>query len=376
VAGVRPEDGAGTAMVSTLLRALAVLRFVVLANTIVLYLHRRDSYPHPVAGTWILAGVGLWTVVAVWAYDQPDRRGWPLLSADLAVAVGAILASPYVKGDGLNATLPGFWVMGVVLAWAACWRLPGGLIAAAVVSVADLSVRDEITLSRWPTIFLLLLGGATVGFLSDLLQRTAVERDRAERAAAAALERQRLGRVVHDGVLQVLALMQRRGAEIGGDVAELGRLAGEQEVALRAYVQGDVNAPADGDPYDLGAALGALGTSSVSVAVPATPVRIEPVAGVEITAVVAECLSNVRHHVGREAPAWVLLEDLGGELVVSVRDQGPGIPAGRLQEAAGQGRLGVASSIRGRVDELGGTATLETSPAGTEWEFRLPRSAS
>ena len=67
---------------------------------------------------------------------------------------------------------------------------------------------------------------------------TATQRDRAERAAAAAEERQRLARVVHDGVLQVLALVQRRGPDLGADGAELGRLAGEQESRLRALVQG------------------------------------------------------------------------------------------------------------------------------------------
>ena len=51
--------------------------------------------------------------------------------------------------------------------------------------------------------------------------------------------------MVHDGVLQVLALVQRRGLELGGEVAELGRLAGEQEVALRALVQRDAARPAD-----------------------------------------------------------------------------------------------------------------------------------
>ena len=47
-------------------------------------------------------------------------------------------------------------------------------------------------------------------------------------------------------------------------------------------------------------------------------------------------------------------------------------PLGRLEEAAGQGRLGVSQSIRGRVADLGGTTTLDTGPWGTEWEFVVP----
>ena len=71
----------------------------------------------------------------------------------------------------------------------------------------------------------------------------------AERTAATEAERARLARAVHDGVLQVLALVQRRGGELGGEAGELGRLAGEQEIRLRALIraQDSVVAPAFGD---------------------------------------------------------------------------------------------------------------------------------
>ena len=49
-------------------------------------------------------------------------------------------------------------------------------------------------------------------------------------------ERERLSRQVHDGAIQVLALVSRRGREIGGETAELAELAGEQERALRRLV--------------------------------------------------------------------------------------------------------------------------------------------
>src|SRR3712207_7552395 len=59
---------------------------------------------------------------------------------------------------------------------------------------------------------------------------------------------------------------------------------------------------------------------------------------------VNECLLNVTRHVGPDAPAWVALEDLGDRIVVSVRDDGPGITEGRLEEARREGRLGVSRS--------------------------------
>jgi len=59
---------------------------------------------------------------------------------------------------------------------------------------------------------------------------------------------------------------------------------------------------------------------------------------------------------------------------VSIRDDGPGMPAGRLAEAAADGRLGVSHAICGRVRELGGSATITSTPgAGTEVQLRIPR---
>ncbi len=363
-------------------RALAVLRFVVLLNSIAIYVWRYEGYDHPAAGWAVMVALVAWTAFAVWAYGAPRRRvpRWSagLLVADLAVAVGAIALSPYVKGEGLNATLPGFWVMGVVLAWAILWRWPGGLVAGVVVSIADLAIRDGLSQKAYGNIFLLVLGGAIVGFLSELLQRTAAQRDRAERAAAAAEERQRLARVVHDGVLQALALVQRRAPELGPDGRELGRLAGEQEARLRGLVQQDSRellAPL-GD-LDLVELLSTLQTAQVHVAVPGTPAMVPAETATEVVAAVESCLSNVRHHVGREADAWVLLEELVDQWVVSVRDDGPGIPEGRLAVSAAEGRLGVQQSILGRMRDLGGSATVHSAPGqGTEWELVVPRDRS
>ena len=68
----------------------------------------------------------------------------------------------------------------------------------------------------------------------------------------------------------------------------------------------------------------------------------------------------------------MLLELGQDEVVVSVRDDGPGIDPARLEAAAREGRLGVASSIRGRLEEFGGTAVVHTGAHGTEWELSAP----
>jgi len=94
----------------------------------------------------------------------------------------------------------------------------------------------------------------------------------------------------------------------------------------------------------------------------------------ELDSAVANALANVAAHAGSDAHAFVLLEDLDDSVVVSIRDDGVGIPAGRLGQAAEEGRVGISKSIVGRMKWLGGSAKLTTGPeTGTEWELTVPR---
>nr|WP_090853376.1 DUF5931 domain-containing protein [Nocardioides lianchengensis] len=366
----RPE----TTVEDRLFRALAVLRVVLVANAVGLNVYRADNYQRPVAGLVLVAVMIGWTAFTVWAYADPARRTRVVLGLDLAVALALLLASPLVKGAGFSATVPGFWVMGALLAWAVHWRWRGGLVAALVLAVSDLAIREDVSQTNYGNAYLLVIGGVVIGGLAESLQRMAEQRDTAEREAAAAAERARLARAVHDGVLQVLALVQRRGSELGGDAAELGRLAGEQETVLRGLIHAQDAVPADGvaGTVDVAAELARLERPGVVVAGPGVPVELAGQAGRELVAAVRACLDNVERH-APGARSWVLLEAVGDRIEVSVRDDGPGIPEGRLSEAADQGRLGVSESIRGRVADLGGTATLTTGPEGTEWEISVPR---
>jgi signal transduction histidine kinase len=374
---VRPwTDPAAVAVEDRLFRALAVLRVVVLLNAIAVNVWRRDNFEHPAAGAAAIALMAVWTAVAIWAYRDGVRRTTWLLVADLAIAVTLIAVSPLIKGANMMATIPGFWVMGALLAWAVHWRWWGGALAALCLSAADLAVRSEFTQTNYGNVFLLLLGGPIVGFMCESLQRMAAERAHAERSAAAAGERARLARAVHDGVLQVLALVQRRGTELGGEFATLGAMAGEQETALRSLIrQQDSVATRPGAEVDLCQELQRLESMrppTVSVATPGAPMLVGADLAHELTAVTRACLDNVAAHVGPEACAWVLLERVGDDIVVTVRDEGPGIAPGRLESAVAEGRLGVAHSIRGRIAEVGGTAELATGSFGTEWEFTVP----
>src|SRR5690606_27527314 len=116
---------------------------------------------------------------------------------------------------------------------------------------------------------------------------------------------------------QVLALVRRRGMELGGEAAALGRRAGEQEATLRALVaDSDPTAEkaADG-PMELRPLLNRHASARVPVSTPAEPVRLPAAAAEELAAAAGAALDNVRRH-APEARAWVLLEAEPGGVTV------------------------------------------------------------
>ena len=83
---------------------------------------------------------------------------------------------------------------------------------------------------------LVWVASIAIGYVVEVARASERTLARALEIEAATRERERLARDIHDSVLQVLAMVQRRGTALGGEAAELGRMAGEQEVALRTLV--------------------------------------------------------------------------------------------------------------------------------------------
>ncbi|MEU4479876.1 DUF5931 domain-containing protein [Micromonospora sp. NPDC023966] len=359
-------------------RSIAVFRFASLAYVGLLVLRDADRYAHPVAAGGVLLGMLAWTGATAAGYARPAGRRWPLLLADLGVVLAIMLATPWLVGRAALAagvpTLTVAWLAAPVLAWAVSGGRRRGAVAALVLGGADLATRERISQSSLTGAILMLLAGVVVGHVARLAVEAEARLQRAVELEAATRERERLARDIHDSVLQVLALVRRRGADLDGEAAELARLAGEQEAALRALI-GRAGAAPDGagDARDLRDLLDRYASTTVQVAAPATPVPLPGRVAGELAAAVGAALDNVARHAGGRA--WVLIEDEGETVTVSVRDEGPGIPDGRLAEAAAQGRLGMAQSIRGRVADLGGEVRVVSAPgAGTEIELTVPRS--
>ncbi|SCG36420.1 Signal transduction histidine kinase [Micromonospora echinaurantiaca] len=357
-------------------RAVAVFRVASLAYVCVVVLRDADRYAHPLAAGAVVLAMAAWTGVTAAGYARPRWRGWPLLLADLGVVLAILLVTPWVVGRAALAagvtTLAVAWLGGPVLAWAVSGGRRRGAVAALVLGAADLATRGMVSPSALNGTILLLLAGVVVGHVARLAVTAEERLHRAVELEAATRERERLARDIHDSVLQVLALVQRRGAHLDGEAGELARLAGEQEAALRALIAGTGPVPTDGGPVDLRALLGRYASATVSLSAPATPVPLPGPVARELAAATAAALDNVERHA--DGRAWVLVEDEGATVTVSVRDEGPGFPDGRLAEAAAQGRLGVARSIRGRLADLGGIVRITSTPgAGTEVELTVPR---
>jgi signal transduction histidine kinase len=336
------------------------------------------QYARPALGWVVIAVLGAWTLVTGACYLRENSRWLWLTVLDLCVGSVLMASSRLVfthqelVGGTPIPLLTTVWVSGVVAAGAIRTGPVGGAVFGAVLAGVNYATHGVVDVDLSRDAVLLIVTGLVIGMASVTARRSAEQLAHALRSEAATAERERLARSIHDSVLQVLARVQRRGAELGGEAAELARLAGEQEVALRALVAA---APPESTPtgeVDLRAHLQIMATPKITIAAPGTRVMLAAALAAELAAMVREALSNVARHAGPDAHAWVLVEDLADEIVVSVRDDGPGIAPGRLAVAAGEGRLGVAKSLRGRVAELGGTAALHTGSDGTEWEFRVP----
>ncbi|MDX3075220.1 MacS family sensor histidine kinase [Streptomyces sp. NPDC088354] len=370
-------------------RALTGYRVLTAGYAVALFVVGYEDHVRPVPGMAFMAVLVVWTLATLGKVTSPQRCTRGFLFVDLGIALTGILLTPVVEThqrivDG-GPTLPSIWTAGSVLAFAikGGWRWAAA--ASCLVGGANMVERGELARDTVHNVLLVAIASIAIGYVVEVARASERTLARALQIEAATRERERLARDIHDNVLQVLAMVQRRGTEIGGEAGALGTMAGEQEAALRALISGGPTAPAwvpgprgaDGDPdpdvpRDLRVLLTPFSGTRVTVAAPGTPVLLPAHAAAELAAAVGAALENVRKHAGERAHAWILVEDAPDAVLVSVRDDGPGIPEGRLADAEAEGRLGVAQSIQGRLRDLGGTAELVSVPGqGTEVELRL-----
>lgn len=385
-------------------RALTAYRLLTMVYAVLLFASAYKEFDRPWIAASYLVFLAGWTLVTYPKVANAASCTRRFLVADLTVACLGILLTPLADTHARIAaggpTLPTIWTAGAVLAFAIKGGWRWAAFASSFVAAANIAVHGgHPTRDTLHNVLLVWVVSIAMGYVVEVARATEATLARALEIEAVTRERERLARDIHDGVLQVLAMVQRRGTELGGEAAELGRMAGEQEVALRTLVSGGLSHPsricrdeslgalvdayeveepgADEGELDLRSLLAPHAGSRVSFAEPGTPVPLPVPAARELAAAVGAALDNVRKHAGEGASAWILVEDWGDEVIVTVRDDGPGIPVGRLDQAAGEGRMGVALSIRGRLRDLGGSAELVSVPGqGTEVELKVPRGST
>jgi signal transduction histidine kinase len=365
-------------------RAIVLFHVLTLVAAAVVVLRRDPAHP---AAAWAAYGVmALWTAALV---HVPARtmaahpRRWVYGATGLTVGL-ALATLPVVGAEEAHAgaiTLPGTWGAGCVLLACTLTGRVTPLVVAGLVAAADLVVRGRPATTTVTNAMILVLAAIVVSALvhaaTDATRRLAELSAQQAAEAASRAERERLTRDVHDGVLQTLAYLTREAPRLSaGEVQELAATQSEQ---LRLLLTAPRALDAEADVCALVQAQVADRASRLSpppqLALPGEPVVLDAQVATAVAEAVGACLDNVAAH-APSASCFVLVDtdDLDGRrtLVVNVRDTGPGFAPDRLAEAARQGRLGVASSIAGRLESVGGTATIRSAPGeGTEVELRV-----
>ena len=332
----------------------------------------RESQEH---WTLMVAAGGLataWTVATVSAAGRTPavlRSPW-WLGVDVAVSVALIFISSIASPQ--RGFFGGYPFSTVLVAGFAS-GYPGAFAAAVLLSVASAALLGAGEAINSSLVYLAGAGVTVWGF--DVLRRNDAQRRSLEQRLAAeeaerarSQERADTAAVLHDSVLQTLALIQRR----ADDPAAVGNLARRQERDLRDWLTGRGR---------LGGATEVTVSAALADAASDVerdyPIKVDVVtvgdAAIDdrtsaVVGAAREAMVNVGKHAGVPT-ASVYAEVAGGRVAVFIRDRGAGFDPAAIP----QDRRGVAESIVGRLRRHGGDATVRSSPGGgTEIELSIP----
>jgi signal transduction histidine kinase len=380
--------------------AFLIFRWGSIAWMIVLAASARPPLHRPALGWIAIASAVAWNA---WLTFTPARPHRGALWGDLAVTAGLVLLSGVVIAPGRigieGPAFTTFYKWSTPMAWGAARGLGPGLLAGATLAAAyvlsrpvnglplgDLSPGQIQNIATTVVIFLAI--GAAVGAVSRMQQRASrqlrevMQEALSERERAGRLqEREKLAREIHDSVLQVLALVHKRGRQLAKQepippsaVLELAGMAAAQEDWLRSLI---LRQPVV-EPREDASLRAALESLARTVA-PTPPITVSAVGPVwlpspvlkEVLAAVRQAVDNVAQHAAATRIS-VFAEEQNGHVLVTVRDDGHGF---RYDEAALErdGKFGILRSIKGRIEDLEGSVRVETAPGrGTEIELSIP----
>jgi signal transduction histidine kinase len=212
------------------------------------------------------------------------------------------------------------------------------------------------------------------------------------RASAAAAERGRLARELHDGVIQgvlgvemhVAALMRRLAPDTPAIVDELGRLNGmlrQEVIALRELLQQMHPVEVDGDQLvdlltDFVQRFERETGITARLITQLDRVPLAPRACREVARIVGEALVNIRRHSGA-SHVFVRLSAENGGCHLSIEDDGQGFSfSGRKPHADLDASRQGPFVIKQRVRAIGGELTVDSDPGhGARLEITVPVSS-
>lgn len=321
----------------------------------------RTDLSRPGAAAGLLAIAGLFTAAMASGAATRHRAVTRPVTAGVEVLIGATLlvADGWVYDEFHGQTFGSAWpvaavlnvgvLMGPVLGVAA--GLVMGLARATGSSIAPFGGASALALTSSAVLYM-LAGGAAGAVMGRVRQ--------AETTMARARAREEVARTLHDGVLQTLAVVQRR----TGD-RELAALAREQELELRAFLA--AGGPAE---VDLGSALRRAAAHierhhglRCEVVVIDDEHEVDPDVVAAVAGAAREAMNNAAKHAS--ASRVTVMLDVGEEVFVSVKDNGAGFDA----DTVAPGR-GLGESVHARMAEVGGRATVDGRP-GDGAEVRL-----
>lgn len=349
------------------LQGLAAFRWGAWAWMVAMLVVSRDDVAAPavaVGAAGAALGVTVWATTMLHADPRALLRP-RAVAVELAVGAALLALDGVVAADGtlfttrqsLGSAWPFTGILGAGIAFGPVAGALAGVglgLARVTAVVLNDTALDEAgrVLSLVNTTAFYVLAGVVAGYL---VRRLVV----AERDISAARARDEVARTLHDGVLQTLALVERRVED-----PALARLARDQERELRAFLAGGA-ASGDGD---LGRELRRLAARfeeqfdiRATVSIAGELPRLDRTRAAAVAGAVKEALTNSGKHAGART-VTVFVEPSDDGVFCSVRDDGCG-----FDPALTPARFGLTGSIRARVEDAGGRVMVRSEPgAGTE----------